>query len=222
MLGVDFNLTQPVEMRVNELVSGIRADLAIKLFGDDMRILIAKAGEIERVMQTIEGQADLQTEKLSGSGQLLITPDRSKMARYGVSMSDIRTLVETAITGTPVSEVLKGKQRFALRVKFPQGNQVSPDRVGQFLIETTTGQRISLNQVASIEVGESVEVVNRELGQRRIIIQMNVKNRDVGSFVAEGKRKIAEQVVLPAGYTLDWGGQFENQQRAMGAYGNVF
>jgi cobalt-zinc-cadmium resistance protein CzcA len=216
VLGVDFNLTQPVEMRVNELVSGIRADLAIKLFGDDMEILIAKAGEIERVMQTIEGQADLQTEKLSGSGQLLITPDRVKMSRYGVTMADIRTLVETAITGTPVSEVLKGKQRFALRVKFPQGNQVSPDRVGQFLIETTTGQRISLNQVASIEVGESVEVVNRELGQRRIIIQMNVKNRDVGSFVAEGKRKIAEQVVLPAGYTLDWGGQFENQQRAMG------
>jgi cobalt-zinc-cadmium resistance protein CzcA len=215
VLGVNFNLTQPVEMRVNELVSGIRADLAIKLFGDNMETLIAKAGEIERVMQTIDGQADLQTEKLAGSGQLLITPDRSKMARYGVSMSDIRTLVETAITGTPVSEVLKGKQRFALRVKFPQGNQVSPDRVGNYLIETASGERISLNQVATLEVGESMEVVNRELGQRRIIIQMNVKNRDVGSFVAEGKRKIAEQVVLPAGYTLDWGGQFENQQRAM-------
>jgi len=215
VLGVNFNLTQPVEMRVNELVSGIRADLAIKLFGDDMNILMAKAGEIERVMQTIEGQADLQTEKLSGSGQLLITPDRAKMSRYGVSMSDIQTLVETAITGTPVSEVLKGKQRFALRVKFPQGNQISPSAVGQFLIETAAGQRIALNQVASLEVGESVEVVNRELGQRRIIIQMNVKNRDVGSFVAEGKRKIAEQVELPAGYTLDWGGQFENQQRAM-------
>ncbi len=215
VLGVNFNLTQPVEMRVNELVSGIRADLAIKLFGDDMKILIAKASEIERVMQTIDGQTDLQTEKLSGSGQLLITPDRAKMSRYGVTMADIRTLVETAITGTPVSEVLKGKQRFALRVKFPQGNQISPSVVGQFLIETAAGQRIALNQVATLDVGESVEVVNRELGQRRIIIQMNVKNRDVGSFVAEGKRKIAEQVDLPAGYTLDWGGQFENQQRAM-------
>ncbi len=215
VLGVNFNFTQPIEMRVNELVSGIRADLAIKLFGDDMQTLIAKAAEIERVMGSIAGQADLQTEKLSGSGQLLITPDRAKMARYGVTMSDIRTLVETAIMGTPVSEVLKGKQRFALRVKFPHGNQVDPDAVGNFLIETTGGQRIPLRQVAIVETGESLEVVNRELGQRRIIIQMNVKNRDIGSFVAEGKRKIAEQVALPLGYTLDWGGQFENQQRAM-------
>ncbi len=215
VLGVNFNFTQPIEMRVNELVSGIRADLAIKLFGEDMQTLIAKAAEIERVMGSIAGQADLQTEKLSGSGQLLITPDRAKMARYGVTMSDIRTLVETAIMGTPVSEVLKGKQRFALRVKFPHGNQVDPDAVGNFLIETTAGQRIPLRQVAIVETGESLEVVNRELGQRRIIIQMNVKNRDIGSFVAEGKRKIAEQVALPLGYTLDWGGQFENQQRAM-------
>lgn len=213
--GANFSFTQPIAMRVDELVSGVRSDIAIKLFGDDLNVLTEKAAEVEQVMRTVKGQADLQTEKLSGSGQILITPDRVKMAAYGVNISDIRDLIETAILGKSVSEVLEGKKRFDLRVKFPEGSNIDPDAIQSLLIETQTGQRIPLAQVAKVDVGEGLEVVNREFGQRRIIVQMNVRDRDIGSFVQEGQKKIAEKVKLPPGYYLEWGGQFENQQRAM-------
>lgn len=213
--GTNFSFTQPIAMRVDELVSGVRSDIAVKLFGDDMNILTEKAAEIEAAMRTVKGQADLQTEKLSGSGQLLITPDRAKMAAYGVNISDIRDVVETAILGKAVSQVLDGKKRFDLRVKFPQGSQIDPAAIGNLLIETQSGPRIPLAQVAKVEMGEGLEVVNREFGQRRIIVQMNVRGRDIGSFVQEGQRKIVDKVKLPPGYYIQWGGQFENQQRAM-------
>jgi cobalt-zinc-cadmium resistance protein CzcA len=213
--GVTFNFTQPIAMRVNELVSGVRADIAIKIFGDDIHVLTEKAREIEQIMRTIPGQADLQTEKLSGSGQLLIQPDRLKMAANGVTIAELRELIETAIVGKPVSEVLDGKKRFTLRVKFPQGSEMDPDAIQNLLIETQSGGRIPLGQVATVTYGEGLEMVNRELGQRRMIVQMNVKDRDIGSFVQEAQRKIAKSVKLPPGYYLDWGGQFENQQRAM-------
>ncbi|MGE0201546.1 MAG: efflux RND transporter permease subunit [Candidatus Melainabacteria bacterium] len=213
--GTSFNFTQPIAMRVDELVSGVRSDIAVKLFGDDINILMAKAGEIEKVVRTVKGVADLQVEKLSGSGQLLITPDRQKMARYGVNIADIRTLVETAILGTPVAEVLDGKKRFTLRVKFPEGSAIEPEAIERLLIETANGPRIPLAQVAKVETGQGLEVVNREFGQRRIIVQSNVRGRDIGSFVKEGQEKIEKAVKLPPGYYIEWGGQFENQQRAM-------
>jgi cobalt-zinc-cadmium resistance protein CzcA len=213
--GTTFNFTQPISMRVNELVSGVRADLAIKIFGEDLGILSQKAAEIERVMRGIKGQADLQTEKLAGSTQLLITPNRVKMAIYGVQLSDLRELMDTAITGKQVSEVLEGRKRFALRVKFPEGQERDPLSLGNLLVETPSGQRLPLSLVAKVETGEGLEVVNREFGERRIIVQMNVRNRDIGSFVQEGKIKLAKQVSLPPGYRLEWGGQFQNQQRAM-------
>lgn len=213
--GTNFSFTQPIAMRVDELVSGVRSDIAIKLFGEDMDVLTEKAEEIEHVMQTVSGGADLQTEKLSGSGQLLIKPDRAKLVAYGINVSDIRDLVETAILGKAVTEILDGKRRFDLRVKFPQGSQIDPALLGNLLIDTQSGVRIPLAQVATIEQGEGLEVVNREFGQRRIIVQMNVRGRDIGSFVQEGQRKIADKVKLPPGYYIQWGGQFENQQRAM-------
>jgi cobalt-zinc-cadmium resistance protein CzcA len=213
--GVNFNFTQPIEMRVNELVSGVKADIAVKLFGDDMTVLTQKAEQIKNILEPVQGVSDLLVEQLSGSGQLLITPDRMAMARYGVDIDDLRTVIETAILGNPVSEVLQGKQRFTLRVKFPEGSKIDPNQVGNLLIETAQGSRIPVSQVARIEVGEGLEVVNREMGQRRIIVQMNVRGRDVGSLVQEAQQKIAKQVHLPSGYYIQWGGQFENQQRAM-------
>lgn len=212
--GVQFSFSQPIEQRVNELVSGVRSDVAIKLFGDDVDQLSAKAREIEQVVQQISGQTDLQVEKLSGNRQLLIVPNRHQMARYGVHISEIREIVETAILGYPASEVLDGRKRFALRVMLPGGRQTNPEQVAGLLIETTQG-RIPLGQVARIELGEGLEVINREMGQRRIIIQMNVPGRDIGSFVREAQAEIAKRVKLPSGYYVEWGGQFENQQRAM-------
>lgn len=213
--GSSFNFTQPIAMRVDELVSGVRSDIAIKLFGEDTNILTSKAAEIEQVMRNVTGQTDLQTEKLSGSGQILITPDRNKLTAYGVNTDDVRQLVETAILGKATSEVLEGKKRFDLRVRFPQGSKLDPDTIQNLLIETQTGTRFPLAQVAQVSVGEGLEVINREFGQRRISIQMNVKGRDIGSFVEEGRKLIEQKVKLPPGYYIQWGGQFENQNRAM-------
>ncbi|MBX9721260.1 MAG: CusA/CzcA family heavy metal efflux RND transporter, partial [Candidatus Obscuribacterales bacterium] len=211
----NYNFTQPIAMRVNELVSGVRADVAVKVFGDDVDILQAKAEEIKNIIAKIPGQTDLQVEQLSGSGQLLITPDRAKMARYGVDISDIRTVVQTAVIGTPVSEILDGRKRFDIRVKFPEITKDTIQTIDNLLIEAGSGQRIPVSQVAKTELVQGLDAINREFSQRRIIVQCNVRARDIGSFVQEGQQKIDKDVKLPPGYYIQWGGQFENQQRAM-------
>lgn len=213
--GANFNFSQPIAMRVDELVSGVRSDVACKIFGDDMDYLQHKAQEIQRVMATVSGVTDLQVERLAGSSQLEIVPDRIKMARYGINVSDIRQLLQTAIIGTPVSQILEGRRRFNLRVQFPQGNRIEPDDIGDLLVEGTDAKRVPLSQVADVKTVEALETINRESGQRRIVIQCNVHNRDLGSFVKECQEKIERDVKLKSGYRIVWGGQFENQQRAM-------
>jgi len=163
----------------------------------------------------VRGQTDLQVEQLTGSGQLLITPDRDKMARYGVNIDDIRTVVQTAAIGTPVSEVLQGRKRFDIRVRFQEITQAVIEALDSLLIEGSAGQRIPLSQVAKVELVEGLDAVNREFGERRIIVQCNIRSRDVGSFVHEAQEKLSKSVSLPPGYYIRWGGQFENQQRAM-------
>ena len=211
----NYNFTQPIAMRVNELVSGVRADVAVKIFGDDVKILQEKAEEIKNIVASIQGQTDLQVEQLSGSGQLMVTPDRAKMARYGVDIADIRAVVQTAVIGTAVSEILDGRKRFDIRVKFPEIKHDTIQSIENLLIETRTGQLIPLSQVADIQLIQGLDAINREFSQRRIIVQCNVHARDIGTFVQEGQAKIAKQIKLPPGYYIQWGGQFENQQRAM-------
>ncbi|XVJ51181.1 MAG: efflux RND transporter permease subunit [Vampirovibrio sp.] len=213
--GVRFNFTQPIEMRVNELVSGVKADVAVKLFGENLTVLSEKSIAIESVLSQLQGVTGLRREIWSGSPQITITPDRLKMARYGVNIADLRTLMNTAIMGQAVSEILDGKKRFTLRVKFPQNQTLTPQNMEALLIETADGRRIPLGQVAALSLNEGVEMINREAGQRRIVIQCNVRNRDVGSFVKEAQIRLKEQVKLPVGYSLKWGGQFENQERAL-------
>lgn len=220
--GTNFSFTQPIEMRVNELVSGVKSDIAIKIFGEDLDILSKKAEQIEAVLQTVKGAYDVQTEQLSGSNQLSIIPDRLKMSRYGVDIEDIQTLVNTAIMGVQVSEILDGKKRFSLRVKFAQ-REASNDitYIKNLLVDTDDGRKVPLGQVAKVTVDEGIEAVNREFGERRIIIQCNVRNRDIGSFVKEAQKKIDDKITLPSGYYIQWGGQFENQQRAMAKFAIV-
>ena len=204
--GVNFSFTQPIEMRINELVSGVKADIAVKIFGEDLDILSKKAEEVEKVLGSVKGASDIQVEQLSGSNQLTIVPDREKCARYGIDIEDIKNLVTTSIMGEPVSEILDGKRRFSLRVKF-DSNGVLQDvyYMKKLLIDTDDG----------------TEAVNREFGERRIIIQCNVRGRDIGSFVKEAEKSIKEKVSLPSGYYIQWGGQFENQQRAMAKFAVV-
>lgn len=214
--GVNFSFTQPIEMRVNELVSGVKSDIAIKIFGEDLEILTKKADQIQSLLQDVKGATDIQVEQLSGQNQLSVIPNREKIARYGIDVDDIKTLVTTATMGEPVSEILDGKKRFTLRVKFSErcrNNDV--DFIKNLLIDTDDGRKIPLGQVAEIKTESGLEAVNREFGERRIIVQCNVRGRDIGSFVKEAQRKIDESIKLPSGYYIQWGGQFENQERAM-------
>ncbi len=215
VIGATFNFTQPIAMRVDELVSGVRSDVAIKIFGDDLRVLQEKAEQIQQIVSSVHGQTDLQVERLYGSGQILIEADRDKLARYAFNESDVRSAVETAIFGSVVSQVLDGRKRFDLRVSLTSTGSIKPDQVGNLLIENASGTRVPLSQLAKIEIGESLDVVNREFAQRRIIVQCNVRGRDVGSFVREARQKVNQSVKLPVGYYIQWAGQFENQQRAM-------
>jgi len=212
-LGAKFNFTQPIAMRVDELVSGVRSDVAIKIFGDDLDTLVKKASEIEKIISRIPGQTDLQVEKLVGSRQILIKPDRDLLNLYGVDISDIRIAINTALMGTEISEIITNQVRFSLKVRLEANGEI--DTLEKLLIETNSGVRIPLGQIAQLEIADGVEVINREHGERRIIVQVNVQNRDLGSFVKEAKKAIDQNIKLDQCYRIEWGGQFQNQERAM-------
>lgn len=213
-LGVKLGFSQPIEMRMNEMVSGVRADLGIKLFGDDFDVLVAKAQEIERVLGTISGAADLNTEQVTGQPVLQIKVNQDQVARYGVSAQAVLDLVE-AIGSKPLGEVVEGQLRFPLVVRLPESFRASAETIGAMQVATATGERIPLSRLASVEVVQGPSTITREFGQRRITVTANVRGRDLGSFVEEARRTIAEKVVMPPGrYRLEYGGQFENMQRA--------
>jgi len=215
MPGVALNFSQPIATRVDELISGVRAQIAIKLFGEDLDTLVAKADEIQRVVSTVRGVADLAVEKVAGSAMLEIEVDRTAIARYGINVADVQETVETAIGGKAASQVIQGEKRFDLFLRLPKGVREDVDRISNLWVSAPGGEHLPLSQLARIRLTEGPVMISRENAQRRIAIQCNVRGRDMGSFVAEAQRKVAAQVKLPAGYHLEWGGQFENQRRAM-------
>ncbi len=212
-LGINFSFTQPMAMRLDELVSGVKADLAIKIFGEDIEKLNNLSAKIEKIVSGIRGNQDLQVEALEGGLQISIEPDRDKLSFYGLNISDIADITETAISGKNVSEIIKGKKRFNLKVGLLDKNSL--ESIENLLLKTPSGKLVTLKDIAKIEIKEGLDVVNREFGERRIIVQCNIKNRDIGSFVKEAKEKIAKEIEIPEGYYIKWGGQFENQERAM-------
>lgn len=214
MPGVSFNFTQPMAMRLDEVVSGVKADVAVKIFGPDFAALEQLGQQVQEVISPIRGVADLQVEVLSGAAQLQITIDREAIARYGLNVADVREVIETAVGGATATEVLDGVRRFSVIVRFPDEFRANPTAMRAILLNAPGGERLPLERVAHIDTVRGPEVVNREDGERRLVVQMNVRGRDIGSFVAEAEKKIASAVRLPAGYYLRWGGQFENQQRA--------
>jgi len=206
--------SQPIEMRMNEMVSGVRADLGVKLFGDDFDILTKKAKEIEDVLRSIPGAADVNTEQITGQPLLQIKVDRDQIARYGLSVRTVLDLVES-IGGKPLGEVAEGQLRFPLVARLPDRSRESPQSIAAILLSTPTGERIPLARLAKIETVEGPSTITREWGQRRITVSANVRGRDLGSFVAEARQKIADRISLPAGrYRIEYGGQFENLLRA--------
>jgi len=216
--GATFNFSQPIAMRVDELVSGVRSDLAVKIFGDDIDYLQRKAEEVQNIIAKVKGATDLQVERLTGSAQIEIIPDRVKLARYGVNVAEIRTLLQAAVIGIAETQVIQGRKRFNIRIQFPTGMRLEPSDVGNLLIQGSNGKLVPLSQVAEVKITETLETINREFGQRRIVVQCNVRNRDLGSFVKECQNKVNQSILLEKGYRITWGGQFENQQRAMNKF----
>ena len=210
MPGQRIAMTQPIEMRLNEMISGVRSDVAVKLFGDDYDILMAKAGEIERVLRSIDGSADVAVEQVTGQPVLQISIKQDEIARYGVSARQVLDWVQS-IGSYELGEVFEGQLRFPLIVRLPERMRASPATIGAIKVTTPSGQRLPLARLADIRSVEGPSTITREWGYRRINISANVRGRDIGSFVAEAQQKIAEQVPLPPGrYHLEWGGQFEN------------
>lgn len=213
--GVAISFSQPIAMRVDELVSGVKTAVGIKIFGEDLSILTQKADQVARVLGTIHGAADINVEKLSGLAYLQIEIDRDKIARYGINVSDIQAVIETAIGGKEASKVYEGLKVFGLAVRFPESARNDVEPISQILVPSPGGALIPLGQLAKVYITEGPAQISREMGQRRIVIQSNVSGRDLGGFVKEAQMKIDASVKLPPGYIMTWGGQFENQQRAM-------
>ncbi|MEZ5418847.1 MAG: CusA/CzcA family heavy metal efflux RND transporter [Vicinamibacterales bacterium] len=212
--GLEVNFTQPMAMRLDEVVSGVKADVAVKIFGADAAVLERLGAEVLKVVEQVPGSADAQVEVLSGAAQVEIRLDRQALARYGLHVSDVQEVVETAIGGRQVTEVLDGARRFPVVVRLPAASRESPEAIGRLVITAPGGERVTLARLAEVRTASTPEAVNHENAERRLVVQTNVRGRDVGSFVAEAQRRLAAAVTLPTGYYLTWGGQFENQQRA--------
>jgi cobalt-zinc-cadmium resistance protein CzcA len=207
-------MTQPIEMRLNEMISGVRADVAAILYGDDFDVLVKKAAEIERVVKSIRGAVDVSTEQVTGQPVLQIRVNQDEIARYGIPAKAVLDLVES-LGSKRLGEVYEGQLRFPLVVRLPEPMRASPEAIGAILVSAVSGERIPLSRLATIEAVEGPSTIKREWYQRRITVEANVRGRDMGSFVAEAQRKVASQVQLPPGrYRVEWGGQFENLQRA--------
>ncbi|CUS87865.1 heavy metal efflux pump, CzcA family [Candidatus Kryptonium thompsonii] len=212
--GMIFSFSQPIQLRVAELIAGVRSDIAIKIFGEDLDTLKEKAEEIAKVVSKIRGAADVKVEQVSGLPQLVIKPDRAKIARYGINVADVNQIIEIAIAGKSAGEVFEGEKRFDLVVRFKEDARNNIDAIKNILVPTPNGSNIPLSQIADVYIEEGPAQISREHGQRRIVVELNVRGRDIGSFVEEAEKIIYEKVKLPPGYYLEWGGTFEQLQRA--------
>jgi cobalt-zinc-cadmium resistance protein CzcA len=213
--GMAFAFSQPIACRIDELVAGSRAQLIIKLFGEDLDILKEKAEEIARILASIKGTADLVVENIAGQPYLSIKADRGRIARYGINIEDVQTIVETAIGGKAVTKLYEGEKYFDVQLRFPENYRNSVEAIRNIFVLSPQGARIPLNQLAEVSTSEGPAQISRESGERRIGVECNISGRDIGGFVAEAQRMIRKNVKLPPGYYLTYGGQFEHQQRAM-------
>ncbi|MCB9069442.1 MAG: efflux RND transporter permease subunit [Calditrichae bacterium] len=212
--GVLSNFTQPIQMTVDELLEGVRAELAIKLFGDDLEILKTKADEIAAVISDIRGAADVQVDQVSGTPQLLIRIDRQAIARYGINVEDVQAVIRAAVGGEIAGQIFEGIRRFDVRVRFAENYRETERAIENILVPGPGGINVPLSQLATVKTVVGPRQITRERNQRFITVQCNVNDRDIGSFVAEGQSAIRANIDLPAGYPVTWGGQFRLQQEA--------
>ncbi len=213
--GIGYSFSQPIQCRIDELVAGTKAQLIVKLFGENIEVLKSKAEEITGILATLKGGTDILAEKTSGQPYLTIAIDRTRIARYGLNISDVQSIVEIAIGGKVASKFYEENRSFDITVRLPEEHRNSIETIGNILVPTHAGANIPLSELAKISLTAGPVQISREDGMRRIGIEMNISGTDIGSFVSEAKQLIQAKVVLPDGYFVTWGGQFENQQRAM-------
>ena len=212
--GVAISISQPIAIRVDELLSGVKAQIAIKLFGENLDVLGEKGNEILDAVKAVSGATDTQMEQISGEAQLVVRADRNELARYGLNVADVMEVVSTAIGGEEVTSVLDGQRRFAVYLRAGEQFRSTPEAIGDLWVANKDGVRVPLSRVAAISLVEGPPLISREAAQRRVVIQTNVRGRDMGGFVADAQQAVNAKVKLPPGYVITWGGQFENQQRA--------
>jgi len=212
--GISYNFTQPMAMRIEDDISGVRADLAIKVFGDDFRTLDALGQQALRSILTVQGAENAQMEVTSGVAELSVRVDRAALARYGLNISDVKEAVASGASGDVISEVIDGQKRYTVAIRLPERYRADPDAMRSILLRAPGGEQVMLDQVAKVEVTRGPEKIGKEEGQRRIVVMSNVRGRDLGSFVAEVRSKLEHDVSLPPGYFIEYGGEFANQQRA--------
>jgi len=214
--GVQIVMAQPISDRVDEMVSGVRSDVAVKIFGDDLDKLRDLAGQIARVAGGIQGSQDIRIERISGQQYLSIEIDRQAIARYGLNVSDIHDIIEIAIGGKRATDIFEGERRFAAAVRLPEEFRSNVQEIRQLLVSAPDGVQVPLQSVAKIEVTDGPAQISREMAKRRVVVMINVKDRDLGGFVSELQAATESKVKLPEGYYFEWGGQFQNMERAMG------
>ena len=209
------SFTQPIQMRVEELISGVRATLAVKLYGEDLAELDSLSQKIKESISNVPGVADLSLEANLGKPQIRIQVNREALARYGMNADEVLTVVRTGIGNDPVSSLIRGIKRFDITVRLDDAAKMSVDSIRNIPLRTSNGAIVPLKQVADISVAEGYSFIRREQLQRYAVIQMDVRGRDVDSFVADANAIIKQEIDMPPGYWLEWGGAFENQQRAL-------
>jgi cobalt-zinc-cadmium resistance protein CzcA len=212
--GNNYEFTQPIQMRFNELISGVRSDLGIKVFGDDLDTLVASANDILSVLQSIDGVADARLEQVDDIPLFTINPKPIALARYGLDVTDLQEWLASAIGGNTAGLIFEGDRRFELLVRFDEQTRSNLDAIGNIPIAIPEGGFVPLSEVAELGYSSVPNQISRENGKRRVVVTANVRDRDLGSFVSEAKVQIAEQVNLPAGYWLDYGGTFEQLESA--------
>ncbi|MEY3913931.1 MAG: hypothetical protein RL509_1975, partial [Pseudomonadota bacterium] len=213
--GIQVVMNQPIAQRVDEMVTGVRSQLAIKIFGDDLDELKRVSEELARIVKSVPGAVDIRVERLSGQQTLTIDIDRQAIARYGINVADVNELIETAFGGSEVGQVYEGQRRFGIVVRYPAEYRNSVETVRRSTLRSADGTLVPLSAVARIDLLDSPPTISRESGQRRVVVGANVTGRDLGGFVQEVQSRVSRELKLPEGYFLSWGGQFENMQRAM-------
>ena len=212
--GVAYEFTQPMQMRMDEVVTGIRGDVALKIFGGDVDLLDQLASRVQSVIGSVKGAADITKDVATGVPELRIELDRAELARYGLNVSDVQQFVEGMLGGKQVSEMIDGERRFGIVVRLPESYRNDIDMLGSLNVKAPDGALVQLRQLADLRIVRGAEVINRENARRRVAVQVSVRGRDLGGFVKEAQQKVGGAVKFPAGYSIEWGGQFENQQRA--------